>query len=238
MRYAVKNFKNKRLAMVYQNDEYGKTGLRGAEKELEAQGVTFVAKLAQNVTETEMKPIIMQLKKANAEVVLLWLSPSPLVRVLATAKAMQFEPQWMTTSTCSDLPLFWKISRGAIEGIIAGALTLMPDSNNALLLSYKREVFDKYAKKGERWGVFYYAGIVFAEPLVEALHRSGRDLTRERLVTELEGLKDFQGISGKISYKPFDPNDRASRLGLNSVFIIQCLKDANYNILSDWIVLD
>ena len=238
MRYAVQNFKGKRLAIVYQNDEYGKTGLRGAEQELAVHGVQFSAKVPQNVTETDMKPIIMRLKKAEADVVLLWVSPSSLVRILLTGKAMKFDPQWMTTSTCSDLPLFWKISRGAIKGIIAAALTEMPDSQNAMLLRYKRNVYEKHAGKGERWGVFYYAGIVFAEPLVEALRRVGPNLTRERLVQELEGLKDFKGISGKITYKPFDPNDRSSRLGLNSVFVIQCLDNADYTILSDWVTLE
>ena len=238
MRYAVKNFKNKRIAMVYQNDEYGKTGLRGAEKELALLGTKLVGKVSHNVTETDMKPLIMQLKRSKPDVVLLWLTPSPLARMLLTAKAMKFNPQWMSTSTCSDVPLFYKITRGAIEGTIVGALTLMPDANNALLLDYKRRVFEKYAKKGERWGVFYYAGIVFAEPLVEALHRAGRNLSRESLVKELEGLKDFQGISGKISYKPFDANDVTSRLGLNSVYIIQALKNADYKVLSDWIIME
>ena len=54
-------------------------------------------------------------------------------------------------------------------------------------------------------GVFYTAGILFSEPFVEGIKRCGKDLTRERLVTEMEGIKDFQGIGGKISYGPLDP---------------------------------
>ncbi|MCP4756304.1 MAG: ABC transporter substrate-binding protein [Proteobacteria bacterium] len=234
IRYAVKSGKYQRIGVVYQNDEYGKSGLRGAEKELALQGAEMVVKIAQNASDTDMKPVIMKLRKAKPDIVLLWVGPSAMVRILGTAKALKFNPQWMTTSTCSDLPLFYKISRGAIKGIIAAAFTLMPDANDALLLRYKRRVFDRYARKGERWGLFYYAGMAFAEPLVEGLERAGRNLTREKLVKAMESLKDFQGISGKISYQPFDPNLHESRRGQNSVYIIRCLEGAKYEILADW----
>jgi len=238
MRYAVNSGKYKRIAVVYQNDEYGKAGLRGAEKELARHGVKLVTTVPHNISETDMKPVIMKLKRAKPDLVLLWLSPSPLVRVLLTGKAMKMKTQWMTTSTCSDLPLFYKISRGAIEGIIAAAFTLMPDADNLLLLRYKRRVFDQFARKGERWGVFYYAGIIYGETMVEGLERAGRNLTRDSFIKGMESFRDLQGLSGKISYSKFVEGDRLSRKGQNSIYIIQCLKNADYNILADWMSLD
>jgi len=59
--------------------------------------------------------------------------------------------------------------------------------------------------RGERWGVFFYAGIGFVEPMVEGLKRTGRDLTRERFVKEMEGIKNFKGIFGRIDYSAFEP---------------------------------
>ena len=83
----------------------------------------------------------------------------------------------------------------------------MPDSNLPLLQKYKKEVHGQFAAEKERWGVFYYAGILFVEPLVEALKRAGRDLTREKLVYELENLKGFKGIGGEVSYDIFNPKN-------------------------------
>jgi len=101
-----------------------------------------------------------------------------------------------------------------------------------------KKAFDTYAAKGERWGVFFYAGFLFVEPMVEALNRCGRDLTRERFVKEMEGLKNFQGVSGKISYKPFDPNDPSSRQGQNQTFLIQCLEGAKAKKLTNWMTIN
>ena len=87
----------------------------------------------------------------------------------------------------------------------------LPDSQSPLMKKYKK-AHDQFAPK-DRWGVFFWAGFYFVEPMVEGLKRCGRDLTRERFVQEMEGIRNFQGISGKISYKPFDINDASSRPG-------------------------
>ncbi|MBU2511891.1 ABC transporter substrate-binding protein [bacterium] len=238
VRYAAKTMNKKRIAIVYQNDEYGKSGLRGAEKELGKLGMELAAALPLNVMEKDLKPLIMELKNAQADTVLLWLTPSAAVRTVGTGKAMQFDTQWMSTSTCSDFPLLYKISRGVIEGMITGSFGLIADSDDPLLMKYKTDAFEKYAPKDERWGIFWYAGIGFMEPIVEGLKMAGRDLSREKLVAEMEKIEDFQGIFGKISYKPFDINDPKSRQGQHSVFLIQSIEDGKTKILTDWMTVD
>jgi hypothetical protein len=111
------------------------------------------------------------------------------------------------------------------------------DLNNPthpLMKKYLENAFKKYAAKEERWGLTFAAGIAYVEPFVEALKRCGRDLTREKLVAEMEKINNFQGIMGRISYKPFDPNDPACRLGQHEVFVAQATADGKAKVLSDW----
>jgi hypothetical protein len=152
---------------------------------------------------------------------------------------MQFAPQWMSTSTCSDFTLMMHISKGLWKGVIAATFAELPDSDSALLQKYKQDAYGKFAAQNERWGLFYYAGIAFAEPLVEALKRCGRDLTRERLVSELEGITDFKGISGKVSYRALDTKDPyGSRQGIKEVFLVQCMEGGKGKKLTDWTRID
>jgi len=51
----------------------------------------------------------------------------------------------------------------------------------------------------ERWGIFFAAGIVVAEPLVEALKRTGRNLSTEAVASQLNNLT-FQGMGPKIKW--------------------------------------
>ena len=114
--YAVKTLGKKRVAIAYQNDDYGKNGVKGAAEQLEKYGMKLVAQIPVEKSDTDMKSHIMQLKKADADVVLLWVTPVHAVRLVGTAKAMKFEPQWMSTSTCSDFPLMFLSAKGCGRG--------------------------------------------------------------------------------------------------------------------------
>lgn len=234
-KFAIEDLKTKRIAMIYQNDEYGENALEGFQRQLKEAGMEPAVVVPWNLGDNDLKPHINRLKKSGADTVLIWVTPGTVVRILFTAKTMQFNPQWMSTSTVSDYPFMYKISRGLYEGVITATFGLTIDSDNPLMKKYKREAFDKFAAKDERWGVFYTAGMGYAEPLVEALRRVGRDLTRERLIEEMENLRGFKGILAEVNYAPFDPNDPGTRQGLTSIKVIQCLKDAKTKELTGWI---
>ncbi|MBW1776771.1 MAG: ABC transporter substrate-binding protein [Deltaproteobacteria bacterium] len=238
VRYGVEKMGFKKVAIIYQNDDYGKNGVKGAKEELAEHNMKLVAEVPVNLTDSDLKPHVMKLKNSGADMVLLWTSPKHAVITVGTSKAMQFAPQFMSTSTCSDFPLMMHISKGLWEGVIAATFAELPDSPHPLMQKYKKDAFEQFAAKDERWGLFFYAGIVFSEPLVEGIKRCGKDLTRERLVKELEGLKDFQGISGKIGYKPFDPNDPSCRQGQNQTFLVKCLAGGKAEKLTDWMTIE
>lgn len=97
----------------------------------------------------------------------------------------------------------------------------------------------KFAPK-ERWGVFFYAGFGFVEPMVEGIKRAGKDLSVGNFIKAMESLKDFQGIMGPITYGP------ERRQGIKKVFLAKCVpatmevngKKVTYGKgqrLSDWI---
>jgi len=237
IRYGIEKLGLKKAAIIYQNDDYGKNGVKGAKEELAKYKLSLVAEVPVNLTDSDLKPHVMQLKNSGADMVLLWTSVTHAVMTVGISSAMQFAPQFLSTSTCSDFPLMMHISKGLWKGVIAATFAELPDSTSPLMMKYKKDAFGKFAAKDERWGLFYYAGIVFAEPLVEAIKRSGKDLTRERVVKELEGLKDFQGVSGKITYKPFDPKDPSCRQGQNQTFIVKCLEGGKAEKLTDWMTI-
>ena len=112
------------------------------------------------------------------------------------------------------------------------------DANNPtlpLMKKYYNDAFKKYAAKEERWGLKFAAGIAFAEPLVKGLQLAGRDLTREKLVEKMESISNFQGIMGRVSYKPFQADDPSCRLGQKEVFLAQATENGKYKVLTDWI---
>ncbi len=235
VRLGVEEMGFKRVAIAYQNDDYGKNGLEAARKELIAHGMKLVAEVPVELKDQDMKPHVMKLRQSEADMVLLWVGPVHAVRIIGTGKAMKFTPQFMSTSTCSDFPLLMHISKGLFQGVIATAFGETPDSTLPLLQKYKKDVHGQFAAKGERWGMFYYAGILFVEPLIEGLKRAGRNLTREGLVTAMESIRGFKGIGGEISYDIFNPrNGYGTRGGMKEIYIVQCMEGGKAKKLSDW----
>jgi ABC-type branched-subunit amino acid transport system substrate-binding protein len=228
--YAVKVMGKKRIAFFYQNDDFGKEGLVGAEYALEKLGMKLVASVSVEVLDSDLSSHAMKLKKANPDCVIMWVLPKHGAIILGTAAKMGLKTQWMSSSTLSDTPIMYKISKGLFKDVILTTFGELPDSPSALMGKYK-VAHDKFAPK-DRWGIFFYAGFVFAEPMVEALKRAGRNLTADTFVTGMESLKDFQGIGPKIS---FAPNQRQ---GVRSMYIAKCAEGGNLVQLSDWMTSD
>ncbi len=244
--YAITEMGKKKIAVVYQEDDYGKQGLEGTQYVLEKHDLELAEAVPVSITDTDMRPHAMKLRQSDADAVLLFVTPGHVARVLGTAKAMNFEPQWMSTTTCGDCPLMIAITKGLYEGVITasfgmakptghvGSVQHINDPLHERLAKFKTEVYDQFAADDERWGYTFTAGIGFVEPLVEAIRRAGRDLTREKLVEELEKMEKFKGLMGRISYAPFDPEDPLTRVGQQEIFLQQCTADGGSRILTDW----
>lgn len=229
-RYALDTLGKKKIAFFYQNDDYGKGGLEGALKELKNRGMELTADLPVEVGDTDLSSHVLKMKKAGADCVIMWVYPKHAAIMLGTSAKLGFKPQWMASSTLSDYQLMYKITKGLWKGVVFGNFAELPDSQSELMVKYKK-AHEKFAPK-ERWGVFFYAGFGFVEPMVEGLKRAGRDLTVENFVNAMESLDGYQGIMGKISYKP------GKRQGLKQVFLAECLEKAQTRRLTDWMSLD
>jgi ABC-type branched-subunit amino acid transport system substrate-binding protein len=228
--YAVKKLGKKRIAFFYQNDDYGKVGLYGAEVALKKLGMKLVASVSAEPLDTDLSSHAMKLKAAKPDLVLLWVLPKHGAIMLGTAAKMGFKPQWMTTSTLSDTTIMYKISKGLFKDVIFTSFGELPDSQHPLMRKYKRAQ-EKFAPK-DRWGIFFYAGFIFVEPMVEGLKRTGRDLTADNFVKAMETIKDFKGIGPKISFGP------DKRQGSRSVFLAKCAEGGKAVRISDWMTAD
>ncbi|UCH47060.1 MAG: ABC transporter substrate-binding protein [Betaproteobacteria bacterium] len=77
------------------------------------------------------------------------------------------------------------------------------------------------------------AALQAAAVLVEALRRSGRDLSREALVRALEGLGRFEtGFGPPVSFGP------GQRIGARGSYVVAIDRDGRFSLASDWIQLN
>jgi len=229
-KYIVEKLSMKKIGILYQNDAYGKDGLEGAKERLATYKMSLVAEIPVEPTDKDFASQILRLKNSGAEAVLMYVSPTATVIALKTAATVGFKTQWVGANTVSDYPLMFKISGGLFEGVITGAFGEVPDSMNPLMVKY-REAAKRLAPQ-ERWGTFYYAGILFADPIVEALKKAGRNLSTEAVMKALNSIKDYQTIGPKITWT------EKQHQGTDSVQIQKCGPNASYIQLQGWTTND
>ena len=214
----------KKVALLYQSD-YGKYALAGCEKRLASFGMKLVEKITVEPTEKDLASQVLKLKNSGADHVIMFVGPTQAVITLKTAAKIGFKPQWVAFDALSDFPLMNQISGGLFNGVIGATFGFPPNSDNPKM-AYYREQAKRLAPK-ERWGLFYYAGIIFAEPLVEGLKRAGRDLSTATLVEAMESMKDFRGIGPTVSFS------KTVHQGTDSIRIIQCMPDGTAKVLQE-----
>jgi len=225
-KYVVDNLKAKKIGFLYQNDTYGKNGLAGCKHRLAKYKMDLAVEIPVEPGEKDLSSQVLKLKNSGAEVVFIYVNPTVAVITLKTAASVGFKPQWVSSNTLSDYPLMYKLSGGLWEGVITGGFGETPDSKHPLMVKY-REAAKKYTPD-ERWGTFYYAGILFAEPLVEALKRVGKNLSTEATLKALNSMKDFQGIGPKVTWT------EKEHQGTDSILIQKCGPNASYITLHNW----
>jgi len=227
-RYFYENMKLKKVAVFYQNDDYGKQGLEGVERYEKEKGLKVVAAVSAEVTDRDLSSHALKLKESGAEAVVLWAMPTHGALLLAECAKIGYKPQFGTSSTLSDGPLMMSITKGLWAGMINSFPIETPDSNHPLMVKY-RAWHQKY-EPNERWGTFYYSGCLYAEPLAEGLRRAGRNLTPETFIKAMETIRDWKGaIGAPITFTPTDHQ------GCKDTRFAQVQPDGSMKILTDWI---
>lgn len=229
-KYIVEKLKIKKIGFFYQNDSYGKNGLDGFRQRMSHYKLKPVAEIPVEPTEKDLASQMLKFKSAGAESVILWVNPTTAVIALKTCATIGYKPQWVSSNTLSDYALMHKISGGLWEGVITGAFAEPPDSNLPLMAKYREAA--KRMAPDERWGLFYMAGILFAEPFVDALKRVGPKLSTEACLKALNETKDFKGVGPKINWS------RTQHQGSDSVMIQKSGPNGTHIMLQTWTAND
>lgn len=229
-KYLVEKKKIKKIGFLYQNDAYGKSGLEGCRQRMNHLRMKLVAEIPVEASEKDLASHVLKLKNAGAEAVIMWINPTSAVITLKTAAAIGFKPQWVSSITLSDFALMYKITNGLWEGVITGAFSEPIDSNSPLMKKYRDAA--KRLDPNERWALFYLGGIVFAEPLVDALKRTGQNLSTEACLKALNSTRNFKGVGPRINWTP------AQHQGSDAIQIWQCGPKGSTKVLQNWTTND
>lgn len=180
----------KRIAVFYQNDGFGKSGLDGVTAALKKHGLTPSAVGTVERNSLDVSKATESIAKTDPQAVIMVTLYKPTAAFVKAMKKANQNPMLMTLSPVGTEQLIQELGADA-RGI--GISQVVPYPWNDTV-----QVIKDYQKLlGGKGNYSYYAveGYLMARVMVEGLKRAGKDLSRDKLVSALESINnnDFGG---------------------------------------------
>jgi branched-chain amino acid transport system substrate-binding protein len=226
--FAAKDLKSKKVAIVYQNDGFGKDGQQAFAKAAPGKGIEIVAEVPYETGATDLSSQALKVQQSGADTVYIMAVPQPGSVLLKEFDKLGFKPRLLLSFVLNDTSFFAATGK-ASDGIYTTNFTPLPDGDDPKLLEFrdfmKKNFPNEQASQFALWG--YNAAGIF----VEGLRRAGKELSRESFIAAMESFQNYNGTV--IRDFTFGPNNRAP---IKSMYIMQ-YKDGKFAKVSDWITV-
>lgn len=191
----------KNIAVFYQNDGFGKAGLEGLTSALKKHNLAPSATGTVERNSDDIGKALEAIAKVNPQAVVMITLHKPTAAMVKALRKANQSPMVMTLSPTSAEQLTQELGSDA-RGIGISQVMPYPWNDTVAIVREYRHFVGKQ-------GPYSYTGLegfIIARLAVDALRKAGgKDLSREKLVSALEGMN--QDLGG---YRvAFGPNNRA-----------------------------
>jgi branched-chain amino acid transport system substrate-binding protein len=212
--YFVKTKGKKAVCVMYQDTDFGKEVLEGAEQQTKKLGIKIVETTAHKPTDQDFTAPIGKLRSAGCDLIIMGtIVRDSIVPYTTARKAGWNDVDFLGSAAVYDLVVG---AAQGMEGFYGMGLTEMPyvDSGVASVKTFV-ENYKKKFNVDPNIGAVY--GYVAADLTVQGLKNAGKDLTLDSFIKGLEAIKGYKDIFNGPQVT-FGPNIRQ---GASSSFLAQ-----------------
>jgi branched-chain amino acid transport system substrate-binding protein len=196
-KYVLKNVKNPKIAVLYQNDDYGKDYLIGLRAGLGAKAKGMIVKaLSYEVSSPTVDAQVVQLKNSGANVFLNVTTPKFAVQAIKKAHDLGWKPLHFLNNVSVSVsrvmkPAGFEKSQGIISSAYAKDPTDPQWKNDKEYLEWVA-FMKKWYPRGSLNSSFNSYGYAVAKTMVHVLKQAGDNLTRKNIMKTAASMKDVR----------------------------------------------
>ena len=201
VKYFVEQRGKKAVCALYQDTDFGKDVLAGAQLQTEAMGMKIVATTAHKPTDTDFTAAVAKLREANCDLIAMGTIVRDSTLIIATVKKVGWNVDLLGQVASYDTAIA-EAPGGVAEGFysMSPSLYAYPDDPRPEIKAFTQKYKAKYGVDVNYLGEMGYTS---AQIAIEALRHAGRDLTVDSLVKAMEGIQDFHDLfGGTYSFSP------------------------------------
>jgi branched-chain amino acid transport system substrate-binding protein len=194
-KYLLREKPDGKVAVLYQNDDFGRDYVKGLKDGLGAKASMIVAEESYETAEPTIDNHIVKLKASGANVFLSVSTPKFAAQAIKRTAEIEWRPLQIVVNVSASVgavmsPAGFENAQGILSAQYAkdGA---DPQWDNDPGMKKFYEFLAKYYPEGNRLDGATVYGYGVAQTLVQVLKQCGDDLTRENVMKQAANLKDF-----------------------------------------------
>ena len=209
-----------RIAVMYQDDSFGRAGYRGARQALERRGMDPVAIGVYPRNTTAVKTALLDLRSADPGAVILVGAYQPVAALIAWARHTGWDPVFITISFVGSNALARELGRSGTGVFVTQVVPFPANDTPPVVAAYRRALAAHEPEAAP--GFVSLEGYLAGRLAIAALERCGPEVDRARFLESLrrDGLIDLEGF--ELRYGDADNQ------GSDAVFLTAIGSDGAY----------
>ncbi|GGC58350.1 ABC transporter substrate-binding protein [Undibacterium terreum] len=211
----------KNISVFYQNDAYGKAGLAGVERALKKMNVQMVDTATVERNSVDVGKAVSKLLPKRPDVIIQISAYASCAAFIKEMRKSGYTGQFYNVSFVGSQALADALGNDG-PGIVISQVVPFPWHGAVPVVSEYTKVMQKAGVKDLNFSSL--EGFLAAKVFVEGLKRSGRNLTREKLISSLESINpsNFDVGGFDVGFSPTNHN------GSKYVDMTMITKDAKF----------
>ena len=195
-KYILQNKPDAKIAIFYQNDDYGKDYVKGLKDGLGAKAASMiVAEDSYEVSEPSIDSHIVSLKATGANVLFDVSTPKFAAQAIKKVSELEWKPLHILNNVAASVGATMKPAGfDRSQGIISSAWVMDPTDpqwkDNPGMKEWVA-FMDKWNPSGDKTDAGNIYGYTVARALIQVLKQCGDNLTRANIMKQAASLKDF-----------------------------------------------
>ena len=190
-----------RIAVMYQDDAFGKSGLAGVEEAAARRGLKLAAAAPYERNTDQVQGAVRGILAADAQAVIMISVNRSTAAFAAQYRAAGGGAQLFNISVVDPAELVKLAGVQAVHGLGISQVVPYPYMANRPAVREYHTLLQKYGN-GQAPSYTSFEEFLGAKVLVEGLRRTGPNPTRARLIQALESLNNFDLGGTRVSFAP------------------------------------
>jgi branched-chain amino acid transport system substrate-binding protein len=189
-----------KIAVFYQNDDYGKVGLLGTERAMERRNMKIVATGTVERNTTDVAAAVAAIGKVEPQAVVMISAYKSCAAFIKAMRAAGYNPQFVNVSFVGSRALAHEAGPAG-RGVGVSQVVPFPWNIGVPVVKEYQRLLEASTGK-QNYSFTSLEGFIAAKVLVEGLRRTGNDLTREKFIAAMETMRDVDFGGFYVTFTP------------------------------------